>query len=151
MKTLVLPLLLGLIGLAAGSAGGFFLRPDPSDETEGTPVAEEPAEPPEYAKLNNQFIIPVLEDGVVASLVVLSLSLEVAAGSTELVHQHEPKLRDVFLQVLFSHANSGGFRGSFTDSTNLVPLRSALLEAARTVLPDQVRDVLIGDIVRQDS
>ena len=151
MKTLVLPLLLGLIGLAAGSAAGFFLRPDGAEETEDAATVEEPTEPPEYAKMNNQFIIPVLEDGVVASLVVLSLSLEVTAGSTELVHQQEPKLRDVFLQVLFGHANSGGFRGSFTDSANLVPLRGALLEAARSVLQDQVRDVLIGDIVRQDS
>jgi len=149
MKTLLIPLLLGLAGLAVGAAGGLVLRPDPAPEAE--PVVEEPAEPPEYAKLSNQFVIPVLEDGEITSLVVLSLSLEVSPGSTALVHQHEPKLRDVFLQVLFGHANSGGFRGSFTDSANLVPLRMSLLEAAQSVLAEVVRDVLIGDIVRQDS
>lgn len=151
MKKLLLPLLLGLVGLGCGAAAGFFLRPPETGEAEAEPRNEEPAEPPEYAKLSNQFVIPVLEEGKVASLVVLTLSLEVATGSTQLVNQHEPKLRDAFLRVLFAHANSGGFRGAFTDSANLVPLRIALLEAARSVLPDVVRDVLIGDIVRQDS
>ena len=70
---------------------------------------------PEYVKLNNQFVVPVVEDGRVAAMVVLSLSLEVEAGNTEAVYQREPKLRDAFLQVLFDHANVGGFCGSFTD------------------------------------
>ena len=43
----------------------------------------------------------------------------------------EPKLRDVFLQVLFDHANMGGFRGAFTRSDVLEPLRTALREAAQ--------------------
>jgi len=151
MKKLILPLILGLAGGAGGAAAGFMLRPAPASDAEPAAIPEEEVEPPEYAELTNQFIVPVLEDGEVASLVVLSLSLEVGAGSTTLVHQQEPKLRDVFLQVLFSHANSGGFRGSFTDSANLVPLRAALLEAARSVMGEEVRDVLIGDIVRQDG
>jgi hypothetical protein len=149
MKKLILPIALGLIGLAAGAGAGFFLRADAPDMAEEK--TEEPAVPPEYAKLNNQFVIPVVEDGVVVSLVVLSLSLEVTPGSSTTVFEHEPKLRDVFLQVLFSHANAGGFRGSFTDSANLVPLRMALFEAAAGVLPGVVTDVLIGDIVRQDG
>lgn len=151
MKKLILPLILASVGTIAGAAGGFMLRPTAEPEAETPAVDEEEIEPPEYAELTNQFIIPVLEDGAVTSLVVLSLSLEVTSGSTPAVHQHEPKLRDVFLQVLFSHANSGGFHGSFTDSANLVPLRAALLEAARSVMPDEVRDILIGDIVRQDG
>jgi flagellar FliL protein len=149
MKKLLLPLVLGLIGLAAGAGAGYFLRADTSATAEEEP--EEPTVPPEYAKLNNQFVIPVMEDGVVVSLVVLSLSLEVTSGSTTTVFEHEPKLRDVFLQVLFSHANAGGFKGSFTDSANLAPLRMALFEAAVGVLPGVVTDVLIGDIVRQDG
>lgn len=148
MKKLLLPIILGLFGLAAGTGAGLLL---PGAHGDVAAEPEEPAEPPEYAKMNNQFVIPLLEDGTIVSLVVLSLNLEVKAGESTTVYQQEPKLRDVFLQVLFSHANSGGFRGSFTDSANLVPLRGALLEAAQTVLPDVVSDVLIGDIVRQDS
>lgn len=106
---------------------------------------------PAYVKLSNQFIVPVVEEGRVASMVILSLTLEVAQGSTEAVFAIEPKVRDALLQVLFDHANAGGFRGSFTDGANLIVLRRALLEAARKAAGDRVRDVLIADIARQDS
>jgi flagellar protein FliL len=106
---------------------------------------------PEYVKLNNQFVVPVVENGSVAAMVILSLSLEVVPGSTEAVYAREPKLRDVFLQVLFDHANAGGFRGTFTDGANLVVLRQALLEIAQRTLGEIVTDVLIVDIARQDS
>lgn len=159
----LLPIILALLGLGIGTGAGLALRPAPepmeaTDEahaeakTEAHAEAEVPPELlPDYVPLNNQFVIPVVEDGRVASLVILSLSLEVTQGSTEAVFAREPKLRDVFLQVLFDHANAGGFRGSFTDSTNLVQLREALLEVAIKVMGERVSDVLIMDIVRQDS
>ena len=83
---------------------------------------------PEYVKLNNQFVVPVLKDGKVVSMVVLALNLEVTEGGSEQVYAREPKLRDAILQVLFDHANSGGFAGAFTDGSNLVLLRKSLLE-----------------------
>ena len=162
----VLPILLALIGLGGGVGVGLVLRPAEdqaaaSDEVaskdgEGATDEEgEGAEPqegaPEYVKMNNQFVVPVVEDSRVAAMVVLSLSLEVAAGNTEAVYQREPKLRDAFLQVLFDHANVGGFSGSFTDGANLVVLRTSLKEAAALVLGPVVSDVLITDIARQDS
>jgi flagellar FliL protein len=105
----------------------------------------------DYVKLNNQFVVPVVQNGRVAALVILSLSLEVKAGTTEKVYQVEPKLRDGFLQVMFDHANAGGFMGTFTDGSNMVLLREALGEVARSILGPEVTDVLIVDIVRQDS
>lgn len=101
--------------------------------------------------MNNQFVIPVLEGGRVSAMVVLSLSLDVTTGNTETVYQREPRLRDAFLQVMFDHANVGGFSGSFTDGSNLVTLRGSLKEAADMVLGPVVRRVLITDIARQDS
>ena len=151
----LLPLLLALIGLAAGVGAGFFLRPAPPNPAEAEKAAEEAAQeeavPPDYVKLSNQFVVPVIEGGRVASMVLLSLSLEVKAGSSDTVYAREPKLRDMFLQVLFDHANVGGFRGSFTDGSNLVQLRRALKEKATSVLGDVVTDVLITEIARQDS
>lgn len=159
----LLPALLALVGLGIGATAGLFLRPaapEPAvaeatetepeaDAHEAAPAHDETA--PEYVKMNNQFVIPVLEGGRVASMVIVSLSLEVASGSSEQVYSREPKLRDAFLQVLFDHANAGGFRGAFTDGSNLILLRKALLEKARSVIGDVVRDVLISDIARQDS
>ena len=81
---------------------------------------------------------------------VLSLSLETVPGLTETVFAHEPKLRDLFLQVMFDHANMGGFQGAFTQSSNLETLRRALREVAQAQLGPDVTNVLIVDIVRQD-
>ena len=97
------------------------------------------------------FVVPVMEGGKVVSLVILSLSLEIEPGTSQDVYAREPKLRDGFLQVLFDHANAGGFRGSFTDGSNLVLLRKALRETASRILNGVVKDVLISDIARQDS
>ncbi len=176
----LIPVLLALVGLGGGVGIGLMLRPAApeghtvqaggehaaGDETgaeegnakapevaEDAPAAEEEGEAagPEYVKLSNQFIVPVVEDGRVASMVILSLSLEVTSGSTEAVFAIEPKLRDRFLQVLFDHANAGGFKGSFTDGANLVVLRRTLKETARMAAGNMVLDVLIADIARQDS
>ena len=145
----LIPVILALLGLGVGVGAGVFLRPAPSVAVTATPV--EPALTPEYAKLSNQFVVPVMVKGKVAAMVILSLSLEVKNGTTSEVYGAEPKLRDVFLQVLFDHANSGGFTGSYTDGANLLLLRRALLESAKGVLKENVSDVLIIDIVRQDS
>jgi len=105
---------------------------------------------PEYARLNNQFIVPVVHGQDVVAMVVLTLSLEVAAGQQETVLAHEPRLRDSFLQVLFDHSNTGGFEGMFTAASNMRVLRNSLRAAAQQVLGELVTDVLIIDIVRQD-
>lgn len=171
----LLPIVLGLIGLLAGGGAGLMLRPPPdevvrnpcgetgetagADARHGTAKADageghgEEGEAPlrEYVKLNNQFIVPVVNQGEVNSLVILSVSLEVPTGATQSVYQVEPKLRDSFLKVLFDHANAGGFNDAFTNSNNMDILRVALNEAAAKILKDMVSDVLITDIVRQDN
>jgi hypothetical protein len=167
------PVLLALLGLGAGLGAGLVLRPaaesPPEEAAAGAEGGEGEAEAgeadhaapsddahaaedaPEYVRMNNQFVVPVLEGGQVVSLVILSLSLEVTPGSSQDIYAREPKLRDAFLRVLFDHANAGGFRGSFTDGANLTLLRNALMEQARTICGEQVRDVLISDIARQDA
>ncbi|NDW32016.1 flagellar basal body-associated FliL family protein [Salipiger sp. PrR007] len=105
----------------------------------------------EYVKLNNQFVVPVVEDARVGALVVLSISLEVSAGSTESIFDEEPKLRDGFLRALFDHANIGGFDGNFTQTPRMEALRRVLFETARNILGARVKDVLITDIARQDN
>lgn len=163
MRKLILPLLLALLGIGAGATAGYVLRPAPPApaETDASAGAEAPAAPAEgtedgaasseFVKLNNQFIVPDVEDGAIVSLVVLSLSLEVVLGGTEAVYAAEPKLRDTLLQVLFDHANAGGFRGDFTSAGQMEDLRRALLEAARRILGPTVKAVLISDIARQDN
>jgi len=171
----LLPLVFALVGLGGGVGAGLALRPEPApvvaadassadecvtaDATPGDAAAAGHASEDgsgdhdtatEFVKMNNQFVVPVVKEDNIAALVVMSISLEVPVGSTEKVYQREPKLRDAFLQVLFDHANSGGFDGAFTAGPNMQALRTALGEVAHGELGANVSDVLITDIARQD-
>lgn len=176
----ILPILLVILGLVGGGAAGFFLKPPPppeetaeegeaeKDMAEGDPAETMPAKPKppppelvdedgqlaampyEYVQLKHQFVVPLVEVDEVASLVVVSLSLEMFAGFTDAVHDREPKLRDLFLRVLFRQSQSGAFTGVFTADHFMQDLRANLLEAARSVLGETVNDVLITEILRKD-
>ncbi len=163
------PLILALVGTGAGVGAGLFMAPsdeDPQAVAADGHADKAHAEPPvadshkddghggsgnEYVKMNNQFVIPVMSAKRVEALVVASLSIEVSSGGSQAVYEREPKLRDVFLQVMFDHANIGGFEGAFTAGERMDILRSALLDAARSVLGADVKDVLITEIARQDA
>lgn len=161
----LLPIILLLVGSGAGVGAGIFLRPapapvvaeDPGTESDAKDVAkieakseEEEEQTSEYFKMSNQFVVPVVDQDQVRALVVMSLSLEVPVGQKEAVYAKEPKLRDSFLQVLFDHANIGGFDGAFTNANNLAVLRGALREVAQKDMGDNITDVLIVEIARQD-
>ena len=178
MIRLLLPVILLLAGLGGGvvagkmmSGGGEETAADSHSEDDGHGGDEghgaeeddghgssdghgeeaDPNSPYEYVRLNNQFVVPLIRHGSVRSLVVLTLTIEVESGENELVYDREPRLRDALLRVMFSHANVGGFDGSFTAVESMAPLREGLREAARQVLGAVAHDVLIMDIVRQDA
>jgi hypothetical protein len=161
MMKLLIPVLLALVGVGAGVGAGLALKSDAPelDNACGAPEAEHVTEvhagpvalDHAYVKMNNQFVIPVVHEGRIKALVVMSLSLEVTAGNTEAVYEREPRLRDAFLRSMFDHANSGGFDGDFTSNGNMAHLRSGLVRVAREILGDIASDVLIIDIARQDS
>lgn len=175
----ILPVLMVLIGLVVGVGAGTFLRPTadetascevPEAEGHGKPGAAEPdcepeehAEAPsnehgsdmdpsnvQYVKLSNQFVVPVVKDGAVSAMVVISLSIETTPAMSDTVYLLEPKLRDGLLRVMFLHSNTGGFEGQFTRGESMRDLRGSLLETARDILGPLVSGVLITDILRQD-
>ncbi len=124
--------------------------PPPAGEVVAT--AQDPnANAPEYVALQRQMIVPIVSNDQVISLVVMSLSIEVQAGYRNDVYDREPKLRDAFLQVLFRHANTGGFDGAFTSGEKMSDLRKALNGAAQQVLGPVAIQVLVTDILRQDT
>ena len=159
----LLPVIFLVVGLGGGIGAGIALTPKPEPdlsedgengemkaEKEPEKVMKEPKET-EFHKINNQFVVPVIKDGRVASQVVLSLSLETEIGLSDRLFALEPKLRGSILQVLFDHANMGGFKGIFTDSGTLELLRKSLTETARNVIGDGVVSVVITDLARQDT
>lgn len=166
----ILPLLFALIGLAIGAGAGFVLKPAPVAEMEceeGDQKCAQEAKaksytamsvervvedetPRSYVEMKKPFVVPVITKTAVSSLVVLSISLEIDDGMKDLIFSREPKLRDAFLDILFAHANSGGFSASFTKRQAMADLRGSLLKAAQEVIGSVVYKVLITDIVRQD-
>jgi len=169
MKKLI-PVAFLLAGLGGGIGAGVVLSPpeDPkeiaeddkakseSDKSKDKSASDKSGkkdEPDEfeYLKLTKQFVVPVVDSDRISALVTMSLSLEITPGMTEAFYAMEPKLRDGFLQVMFDHANTGGFDGAFTESDNLGVLHKALLEVARKDLGDDVSQVLILGVSRQDT
>lgn len=159
----LLPIILFLIGTGAGVGAGVFLRPEPEPVVEAalpeeTTETEEknaddglPADGKEYIKLSNQFVVPLVERDRIASMVVMTLSVEVPVGRGEEVFDFEPKIRDAFLRVLFDHAAIGGFEGAFLNNENLDTVRTSLTNSARMNFgEDFISDVLIFEIARQD-
>ena len=175
MKKL-LPIIMLLVGSGAGVGAGIFMRPPPVDdeasavETSETKSAETKAEDAykedshasheekgeasdgmEYVRLPNQFVVPLVDEERISAMVVMSLSVEVAAGYGEDVFDKEPKLRDGFLRVLFDNASIGGFDGAFINNENLDVVRRKLRDVAKKVMgSDIANDVLIFEVARQD-
>lgn len=165
MKKL-LPVLLLLLGLGAGGGLGWVLRPAPDTPPDeggtdshaapadahggGHEVAPEPGSTVTL-RLPNQFVVPLIEEGQVRAMVVIGLALELDVGHGFVPSDDEPRIRAAFLQKLFDHANIGGFDGVFTAGETLQGLRRSLRETARALLGPQLRDVLITELLRQES
>jgi flagellar FliL protein len=171
----LIPLFIALIGLLGGAGAGYFLRPAPealemasgehsADSTatdhgaqpqRGAPTQDaEPIPEPgngEIMRIADPFIVPIIRGELVDSVVLMSISLDVATGDVQRARTHEPRLRNAFLQVMFDHSNVGGFDGVFTRNSNMNTLRISLREAAWQILGPVVSEVLITDLVRQDA
>ena len=155
----LIPVMLIVLGIGAGLGAGLALRPVPEIEEQ----AEDDAAPPSYSALPegseigvfeipNHFMVPLIIDDQIASVLLVSLAIEIDDAQRTLVESSLPRLRDALLQVMFDHANSGGFSGVFTANTALGSLRSALLEAGQRVVGrDVVFKVLITDIMRSGA
>ncbi len=161
MLTKLIPVLLAAAGLSGGLGAGIMLRPTGAEGPQAAAEAHAADQGGGYGgdhgggeaafvRLNQQFVVPVLDQGRVSSLVALSLTLNVVPGSADTALEAEPLLRDRFLRVLLDHANSGGFDGAFTSNGAMDKLKALLIEAGNATLGDVVRDVLVLSISRQD-
>jgi hypothetical protein len=174
MKRLM-PILIALLGLAAGVGAGLALKPAPEAEAAaGNPCPEHSetpcaaAEPPDpfkpaedaghaiegeavYVPFEKSFVVPVFAGEKVVAMVVVSLSVATDEEGAHAIEAIQPRLRDSFLKVMFRHANSGGFDGHFTTGQKMDDLKSALLVAAREALPEYpVGEIIVTEIARQD-
>lgn len=157
----IFPFIFTAIGTGAGVGAGLYLPPSTFIKEVDAVALDCPAheafadwEPnpdveTQFVKLNNQLVVPVISEQGDNALVIISISFEVDEAGKELVFQKEPRLRDHLLQVLFSHANQGGFSGRYTNAEKMVQLRRRLTETSHKILGNSLHDVLITDLVRQ--
>ncbi|WP_372801888.1 hypothetical protein [Paracoccus seriniphilus] len=158
-----------VIALVAGIAAGDYLRPaSPGSEAEDNASlsslieakkdADTRQDPPANTRTDvrtatftfpSQFFVPLMRNGDMGAMMILTLSVETAEDQLETMKQQEHRLRDALLRQLLIHANTGGFDGNFTTEVSLRVLRESLLTAARQATTLPVRAVLIEDIARQ--
>lgn len=180
MKALLIPVVLLIVGTGAGVGAGMFLAPKPDPETAVEHAAEPDAKAePEhktheveithkdnsgdddhgddghkdaiaYIKMPNQFIVPVMEDGRMTAMIIMTVSMEAMESDEAYIQSHAPKIRDGFIQEMFKHAGLGWFSGDYTRSEPMSLLRKSLLAKAKSIVGDRVKGILILDIARQE-
>lgn len=126
----------------------------PAGSHDAPAPAKAPAEPGPTDitfRFPQQFFVPLVRDGQVRGMLILTLAVTIPEGNEEAVYRNEFRLRDALLRNLLIHANSGGFDGNFTAEAHLELLRARLLETAQAIVPGAISGVLIADIARQEG
>jgi len=158
---MIVALILILLGLAGGAGLGVYLKPPDLPAGADGAAAQAPAKadrqkeekesaPPDYVKLGRQIVVPVVEGGETRALMLFELALDMAPGTAGAVFTHEPRLRDAFLRDFFAMSHTGAFLTTYTDDRVIEELRAKLLDSARAHLGDDVRDILMLEVIRQE-
>ncbi|MFN7054799.1 flagellar basal body-associated FliL family protein [Hyphomonas sp.] len=103
-----------------------------------------------YYRFSREFVVPLIENGRVASLVILNISLEVDSAISGSLFSKEPALRDNIMTTLIALSNDGRTFESITNVENYESLRAMVLMNLKKVQPTGINNVLILDMARQD-
>lgn len=146
-------LIVPLLAMLGGAFAGDMLRPRPEPDPMAEPVAKAPAPvtEPGWFTFPTQFFIPLVRQGDMSAIMILTLVIETDATQVTALEQQEHRLRDALLRQLMIHANTGGFDGNYTLDRNLEALREGLLKAAQSATQTPIRAVLIQDLARQST
>lgn len=103
-----------------------------------------------YFKFSREFVVPVVSQGRVTSLVILNLNLEADADMSQKLFEMEPKLRDNIMTTLITISNDGKTFESMTDVENYESIRSMVMMNLKSVMSTGIHNVLIVDLAKQD-
>ena len=103
-----------------------------------------------YYKFTREFVVPMIENDRVQSLVILNLNLEVDSAISQKLFSKEPVLRDNIMTTLIQLSSGGRTLYSITDVHNYETVRSEILTNLRNEVPEGIHNVLILDMARQD-
>ncbi len=105
----------------------------------------------EYLKFKRQFVIPVMNDKKIDSLLIMNFNLELNDAAPSDSFHLEPKFRDAFMRDLLELSNQGLFSGDLTSPKTFEVVRETLLGSSRRIMEEGIENVLILDIVRRDD
>ena len=103
-----------------------------------------------YYKFSREFVVPMIENDRVQSLVILNLNLEVDTSISQELFSKEPVLRDNIMTTLVKLSSGGRTLNSITDVDNYETLRAMILTNLQNEVPEGIRNVLILDMAPQD-
>jgi len=103
-----------------------------------------------YYKFSREFVVPIIRDSRVTSLVILNLNLEADASISQKLFEMEPKLRDNIMTTLITLSNDGTTLESMTSVENYESIRSLIMMNLQSVMSTGIHNVLIVDLAKQE-
>lgn len=105
----------------------------------------------DYLKFKRQFVIPVMKDNKIQSLVIMNFNIELNDDAPSNSFTFEPKLRDAYMRDLLNLSNEGVFDDDLTSPETFEYIRETLLGSSRKIMPKGVQNILILDIAKRDN
>lgn len=103
-----------------------------------------------YYKFSREFVVPLMNNGRVKSLVIININLEADASISDDLFAMEPKLRDNIMATLIALSNDGVTLEEITDVNSYETIRTMILLNLEKVVSSGIRNVLILDMAKQD-
>ena len=103
-----------------------------------------------YFKFTREFIVPIMHDRKVSSLVILNINLEADSDISSKLFSMEPKIRDNIMTTLIELSNDGHTFNNITDVESYETIRAMVLMNLQRAIPSGIQNVLIVDIAQQD-
>jgi flagellar basal body-associated protein FliL len=103
-----------------------------------------------YFKFTREFIVPVMHDRKVESLVILNINLEADSSISQKLFSMEPKIRDNIMTTLIELSNDDRTFENITDVESYETIRAMVLMNLQKAVPKGIQNVLIVDIAQQD-
>jgi hypothetical protein len=103
----------------------------------------------DYFKFSREFVVPVMRESRVESLVILNINLEVDSSVSSKLFAMEPKVRDNIMTTLVELSNDGSTLEAIANLENYESIRATVLLNLQRIVPEGIRNVLIVDMAKQ--
>jgi len=104
----------------------------------------------QFFNFSREFIVPIMTNQRVESLVIININLEVESSVLDKLFSIKPKLRDNIMTTLVELSNDGKTLVEPTSVDSYETIRSVILTNLNSVVASGIENVLIMDLAKQD-